>query len=221
MTFRDGLLGSTTLLGLVGFASSQAYATGLFGGGNTVQAFYYNGVFASPEGEIPVGGSSSNPAPLVAQVNYQQGAADGSTITIDNTQILITNLLSGFPFCVANTPGTACTDVIDGFDFLFTGENILGVSVDSSSASDFLPVAISFQNNTHLGLQLISSNEIRVDVTGELPAQNHQLILDLSFASTSVPEPSTLPLLGGALGICLLLRRVFLRRRMMDHLPQA
>ena len=26
----------------------------------------------------------------------------------------ITNLLSGIPFCVANTPGIVCTDVIDG-----------------------------------------------------------------------------------------------------------
>jgi hypothetical protein len=222
MTFRSGLLASATLLGLVGFSSSQVYATGLFGAGDTVQAFYYNGVFNNPEGEITVGGSSSDPASLVSQVNYQLGSADGSTITIDNLQILITNQLSGFPFCFADTPGTACTDVVDGFDFLFTGENILGVSVDSSSASDFQPVAATFQTNTHLGLQLISPDEVRVDVTGDAPVQGHQLILDLSFASpSSVPEPSTLLLVGGALGLCLLVRGVFQRRRMTDYLPQA
>ncbi len=208
MTFRRGLLSLTTL---VGVASSQAYATGLYGAGNTVQAFYYNGVFASPEGEIPVGASTSDPAPLVAQVKYTQGAADGSTITINNTQILITNVLSGLPFCTANTPGTACTDVIDGFDFLFTGENILGVSVNASSASTMLPVAATFQSVTHPGLQLISPNEIRIDLTGDLPAQNDQLIIDLSFTSLSTPEPSTLPLLGGALVACFLLRKKFLR----------
>jgi hypothetical protein len=39
-------------------------------------------------------------------------------------QIIITNPVR-FPFCFANTPGTACVDVIDGFDFKFTGETSL------------------------------------------------------------------------------------------------
>lgn len=107
---------------------SLAYA-GLVSSGATVQAFYYNGVFASPEGEIPVGAGSNAPASLATPVNYTEGAADLSTIAVGNVKIAITNLDSGFPFCLANTPGTACTDVIDGFDFKFTGENIIGVSV--------------------------------------------------------------------------------------------
>jgi hypothetical protein len=205
MPFRTSLLASTTLLGLTGLLSNQAHA-GLIGAGNTVQAFYYNGVFAGPEGEIPVAGFTSDPASLAAPVDYQLGAADGSTIAVNDLQIVITNQLSGFPFCVGSGVGTACTDVIDGFDFKFTGENILGVSVDGSSAADFLPVSDTFQGNTHLGLQLLSSNEIQVDVTGDAPAQGDPLIIDLSFTApppppppTDAPEPGTLALLGTAL----------------------
>lgn len=205
MTFRFGLLASAILLGLV---PSQAYGDGLFGPTNTVQAFYYNGVLADPEGEITVGGSTSDPASLTGPVDYQQGAADGSSIAIGNTQIVITNLLSGLPFCISATVGSACTDPIDGFDFLFTGEDILGVSVDPSSAADFLPVSATFQGNTHLGLQLISPNEIRVDVTGDAPALNESLTLDLSFTSATVPEPSSAVLLGGALALlCFFIRK--------------
>ena len=200
MTFRAKLLASATMLALAGLVPNHARA-GLLGAGNTVQAFYYNGVFASPEGEIPVGGMTSNPTSLAAPVDYVQGSADGSTIHVGDTQIVITNLLSGAPFCFANTAGTACTDVIDGFDFKFTGENILGVSVNGASATDFLPVTGTFQSNTHLGLQLLSNNEIQVDVTGDLPLANDQLILDLRFTpiTTATPEPAALALLGSAL----------------------
>ncbi len=133
-------------------------------------------------------------------MDYQQGAADGSTIHVGDTQIVITNLLSGAPFCLSSATGTACTDVIDGFDFKFTGENIVGVSVDPASAVGMLPVSGTFQGNTHLGLQLLSPNEIQVDLTGDLPNVNGSLILDLVFqAPPNVPEPATLALL--ALGL--------------------
>jgi hypothetical protein len=98
--------------------------------------------------------------------------------------------LSGQPFCTSPSPGTACADVIGGFDFKFTGENILGVSADPASATGFQPVTGSFQGNTHLSLELLSNNEIQVDVTGDLPLLNDQLILDLTFTSTApVPGP--------------------------------
>lgn len=213
MVLPARLLASITLLAMVALVPNRAYG-GLLGVGNTVQAFYYNSTLAGPEGEIAVGAGTTDPASLAIPVNYTQGAADGSTIAIGDTQIAITNLLADAPFCLLDTAGTACVDMIDGFDFLFTGENILGVSVDPASAADFLPVSGTFQSNTHLGLQLISANEIRVDVTGDNPAVNDQLILDLSFSSPpppppSVPEPSTLSLVSGAIGLGLLIRRPF------------
>jgi len=193
-------------VGLVGsvWLSVTPAEAGLLGAGRTVQAFYYNGVFASPEGEIPVGGSTSNPASLVTAVDYQQGAADGSTIHIGDTQIVITNKLSGAPFCLTLAAGTACPDVIDGFDFKFTGENILGVSVDPASAVGMLPVSGTFQGHTHLGLQLVSANEIQVDLTGDLPSPNDSLILNLAFQvspppPSNVPEPGSLALAAVAL----------------------
>jgi len=180
---RTGLL-IIALLGSTNVFIGQARAD-LLGAGKTVQAFYYNSVFASPEGEIAVGSSTSNPVPLVAPVSYQQGAADGATIHIGDTQITITNLVAG-AFCFSGNVGTACTDQIDGFDFKFTGENILGVSVDLASAPAFQPATFG----SHLGLQLISNNEIQVDVTGDLPLVNDQLILDVSFQATApVPGP--------------------------------
>jgi hypothetical protein len=188
MTYREKLvlaLGAT--LGLASLVPHQAQA-GLLGAGRTVQAFYYNGVFANPEGEIPVGGSTSDPTSLAAPVDYQMGAADGSTIAVGDTQIVITNQLSNAPFCFGGSVGTACADVISGFDFKFTGENILGVSVDPASAADFQPVSGTFQGNTHLGLQLLSNNEIQIDVTGDLPAVNSELILDPSFAAVPAPR---------------------------------
>jgi hypothetical protein len=188
MTYREKLvlaLGAT--LGLASLVPHQAQA-GLLGAGRTVQAFYYNGVFAGPEGEDSTATGNSLPAPLNVPVNYVAGALDLSTIAVNDTQIVIENQAPGFPFCSDGiSSGTACKDVISGFDFKFTGENILGVSVDPASAADFLPVTGTFQGNTHLGLQLLSNNEIQVDVTGDLPALNSELILDPSFAAVPAP----------------------------------
>ena len=58
-----------------------------------------------------MGGNNSDPTSLAAPVNYSGdttlGNNIGVTIAIIDTQIMITNLVSGFPFCVANTVGTA------------------------------------------------------------------------------------------------------------------
>jgi hypothetical protein len=111
-----------------------------------------------------------------------------------------------------NTVGTACVDVFNGFDFKFTGENILGVSLDPSSAPAFRPVTGTFQGNTHLGAQLLGNNEIEVDVTGDLPNLNDQLVLDLTFTTSPppppVPEAGTVALLGsGLVGLIVSRRR--------------
>lgn len=215
MTFRARLLASTTVLGLAGLLPNQAHA-GLFGASAMVQAFYYNGVFASPAGLIPDGFGNSNPAPLTAQVDFTNNVAQ-TDISVLDTQIILTNRASA-PFCTANLVGSACNDAIDGFDFLFINENIIGVTADAGSASGFLPVGspatpVLYGSNSHLGLQLISNNEVRVDVTGDVPIPGDQLILDLTFnlpppppptpppppPPVDAPEPGTLALLGSAL----------------------
>lgn len=188
-----GALGAV-LLSLTGLIPNQAHA-GLIGAGTTVQAFYYNGTFAGPAGLIPDGAGTSDPIALTGPVNFTNNIAL-TDISVGDLQIVLTNKASGLPFCVANTIGTACADEIDGFDFKFTGENILGVSVDPSSAAAFLPVSGTFQGHTHLGLQLLSNNEIQVDVTGDLPAFNDQLILDLSFGP---PVGAPGPIVGAGL----------------------
>ncbi|HLW76022.1 MAG TPA: hypothetical protein VKS01_03535 [Bryobacteraceae bacterium] len=209
MTLRNGLL---IFLALAGLIPIQLRATTLLGAGKAVQAFYYNGVFASPEGEDNTQTNTSDPASLLSAVDYVEGAADLSTIHVGDTQIVITNQASPpQPFCFENDIGSACPDQIDGFDFLFTGENIGSVSIDPLSAGDFPPVSGVFQSQTHLGLQLISANEIRVDVTGDDPATGHQLIIDVQ-GTQSAPEPPTL-LLCGSVGIGLLLRRIYSARR--------
>ena len=204
MTLRAKLLASTALLGIAGLLPVQARA-GLLGAGATVQAAFYNGQFAGPSGLIPDGGSTSNPTSLAAAVNFTNNVSQVD-IHVGDTQITLTNTASG-AFCVLATPGTACVDEIDGFDFKFTGENILGVLVDPASASAFLPVSGSFQGNTHLGAHLLSDNEIQVDLTGDSPSVNDHLILDLQFTEqppppppppTSAPEPATMAVIGSA-----------------------
>lgn len=141
------------------------------------------------------GGSQSSPPPTVP-VDFLQGAISGSTISVGDTRIVITNDIAA-TFCSDGvSAGSACTDPFTGFQFIFTGAvDIKGVSVDPSSAADFLP------NDTapHDGLQLLSPTRIVVDVTGAAPAVGDELILDVKFSST-VPEPSTwaLMLLGFA-----------------------
>ena len=109
MTFRAKLLASATMLALAGLVSNHARA-GLLGAGNTVQAFYYNGVFASPEGEIPVGGHDATRVAGGSRSTTRRARPTDRRSTSATPRSMITNLLSGAPFCFANTAGTACTD---------------------------------------------------------------------------------------------------------------
>ncbi len=173
----------------------------MFGAGNTVQMFYLNGPTST--GLIPQGGSTADATPLTAAVTYPDNQGFGFTSTVFDTQIVITNLVAS-PFCsVSGNVGTACGDTINGFRFLFTGENITSVTVDPATAPAFLPVTGTFQSNTHLGLQLIGPNEILIDVTGDNPNVNDQLILDViagSPTTSATPLPAALPLFASGLG---------------------
>jgi hypothetical protein len=193
---KVGLLVLSALMALV----SAPASAGLVGtGSNTVQAeFWLNSTSPPPAcgnlceiqdyNNAPAG-SPVNPvnSPLpIIPVAFLQGANSGTTISVGDTQIVMVNDLTN-PFC---TGGLPCVDVFTGFRFIFSsGVDITGVTVDPSSAADFLP------NGTapHTGLQLLSPTDILVDVTGDAPAVGDKLILDLAFGTVTpgVPEPST------------------------------
>jgi hypothetical protein len=120
-----------------------------------------------------------------------QQPVDGVTIQIFDSQIIITNDLINAPFCSGAAP---CPSEFWAFDFQFSPAiNLSGATLDAGTSSDFQP--------TGLGLQLRSPTEVRVQVTGDDPAQNSKLILDLQFpAVTATPEPASALLIGAALG---------------------
>ena len=202
---RFGLLVAVAAA-ILGIASAPAARAGLIGDGtNTVSVNFW---FPSSSVPPPACDDTTNPncenekdslgniAPTIPAI-FPQGVADGATISVGDTQIVITNLISA-TFCSDGvSAGAACTDPFTGFEFLFSsGVDITGVSVDPSS--DFLP------NSTapHDGLQLLSPTDILVDLTGAAPAMGGKLILDVTTGGgpPPVPEPSTwaLMLLGFA-----------------------
>jgi hypothetical protein len=209
-------------------ASVPAHAGLIGAGNNTVTPIYWFGSPTNPPPsctppapcEIPnyllpsppnPPGSSQNSPPPNIPVDFLQGAISGVTISVGDTSIVITNLLAGVPFCSGASP---CTDIFTGFQFLFSsGVDIANVSVDPASAPSFLPNSQA----PHMGLQLLSPTDILVDVTGDTPNVNDQLILDLTFPGSvtpGVPEPATwaMMLLGFA-GLAFAFRQSWVRRR--------
>jgi hypothetical protein len=127
-----------------------------------------------------------------------QQPTDGVTIQIFDTQIVITNDLPDVAFCSVTAP---CPSEFWAFDFKFSPAiNLPGATLNAGTSSDFQP--------TGLGLQLLSPTEVRVQVTGDAPAQNSKLIIDLFPAATATPEPASALLLGAALGGLALVNRL-------------
>jgi hypothetical protein len=127
-------------------ASAPAARAGLIGDGtNTVSASYW---FPSSSVPPPACDDTTNPncenevdstdnATPTISANFRQGPIDGATISVGDTQIMITNVLSDTPFCSTSLP---CSDVFNGFAFSFSsGVDITGVTTDP--ASDFRPIA--------------------------------------------------------------------------------
>lgn len=188
---------------LAGSVSAPASA-GLVGSGtNTVSAFFWMPSTTSPPGTCTPSlfcenqdyqgssGPTDTPPPIIP-IDFLEGSLSGSKISVGDTQIVITNMLGGVPFCSTSLP-LPCSDVFTGFQFVFSsGVDITNVTVDKTSAPDFLPV---------LGGLTFGPTEISVNVAGDAPAVGHELILDVTtFTPNTIPEPSTwaLMLLGFA-----------------------
>jgi hypothetical protein len=182
---------------LAGLMSAPASA-GLIGNGtNTVSAnFWIPSPIVPPpacddltnpncENEVD---STDNATPTIP-ANFVEGVLDGSTISVGDTKIVITNELLNMPFCSTSLP---CSDVFTGFAFSFSsGVDITDVVTDPNSAADFLPIS---------GGLTFSPTDIYVNVAGDDPKPGDQLILDVTTRTTVIPKPSTwaLMLLGFA-----------------------
>jgi hypothetical protein len=176
--------------------SQQAYA-GLIGDGtNTVTVFTWLPSTTAPPPTTPnctvllcntpnyingMGMSTNSPPPTVP-VTFQEDFLTLTTIAVGDTKITITNN-TPLPFCSVST--TPCPDVFDGYEFEFSsGVHITGVTVDPASAPSFLPIA---------GGLTFTANTIDVNVAGDVPNIDDQLILDVSTAAVAVPAPSPAP----------------------------
>jgi hypothetical protein len=207
------LIGAVALAALI--QVSPAARAGLIGNGtNTVSAASFLGApLPAPVPPYPntidyvnsMGMITDTPPPTIP-VTFMGDALTETTIRVGDTQITITNNApSGSAFCLGAPP---CNNTFAGFGFTFSsGVDITGVSVDPASAADFRPNTTS----PHVGLQLLSSTDILVDVTGEAPNMGDELILDVMTTGTTptpIPEPASFALLaGGLVGLLAIKRR--------------
>jgi hypothetical protein len=202
------LFAATATLGLAAGIGAPAQA-GLIGTGtNTVVIDYEFPGGLEIEGN---GGAPDTIAIGSGGVTVPEGALDGASITLTDTQIIIKNFIPA-EFC--DTPGQhPCADAFNGFEFKFSsGVDITGATTDAASAADFRP--------TGSGIDLASSTDLLIDVAGDSPLAGDELIIDLAFPASSpppppppsVPEPGSLWLLGAGLAALHLTSKIRPRR---------
>lgn len=115
----------------------------LIGAGNTVNALFYPGTLSPADVELQTNTTTGFVGPsLIGTAGTSfTGAQSASTSDVGtdpgHSKIIITNE-SSLPFCF----GAQCPspDPFDGFEFIFTGTDITGVTVDPTTAADFTPV---------------------------------------------------------------------------------
>ena len=186
---------------LVNASAPPARAGLIDGGTNTVEASFWIPAFGLTTTSPPPATCTTRrillakmSCPEVRRTMQRQpfqwislaGSISESTISVGDTQIVITNQ-EAVPFCSRTLP---CSDPFVGFQFIFSsGVDITGVSVDPASAADFLP------NDTapHDGLQLLSPTRIVVDVAGDSPGVGDKLILDVTTGGGPPPPSPNLP----------------------------
>jgi hypothetical protein len=206
-----GVGGVTSLLAL---AAVPAQA-GLIQAGATVQALYYDGSTASGNTENESTSGGPGPVSLASGgVTFLAGGISGSTVQITDTQIIITNTLTGanlVPYCTNGSQGTSCIDQISGFGIVFAGENITGVTVNAAGTDASMTPVVGTAppySFAHHGLQLLSANSVLVDLTGALPAGTQTLTIDVTTAALNTPEPASIAMLGvGLLGLAVVSRQ--------------
>lgn len=207
---RNSLIGTVAVCaGLFGAASAQA---GLINPTSTVTPTFNYDSGSGPQVEPSQIFSTAAPPPFslaapYTSPNYSTAPYNGFTDVVmyftATTITLYNNAVAGgstnFPFCISNSnnQGAACADVYDRFDFVFTNEAITGASLGTSTWNHWS----GSQPN------LISPNEVTIDITGDFPDPGTSLVINLTFGGdvTPAPEPASLAIFAiagaGLLGV--------------------
>ena len=170
--FKHVVMAALLVGGAVGLIPRQAYA-GLIGA--SVHGTYR---FDNFQTIFQDGGTQTIAAGTVFDLSTQGGV----TVTFSDTQITITNL----------TPGQFFPSAFNGPDLAFlSGAAITNVTVDAASSQLFVVGSVLD----------FSADDIHVNLSGTCGncTGGEKIILDVTTASTVVPEPASLTLLSSAL----------------------